>query len=142
MSIFVILLVIKFLKTLFFCVSLYSSLQLSWSMVVSRGDLESHLKGVCPLRHYSCPDCGKPGTHHYITTEHQQQCPEAVVPCPNGCGFVPITRRLEANHCKVCPNQVQTCTSTLIWRINGASHNALISVQQVTYDNYSNYSYI
>ena len=76
------------------------------SMVVSRGDLEAHLKGACPLRHYSCPDCGKSGTHHYITTEHQQQCPEAVVPCPNGCGFVPITRRLEANHCKVCPNQV------------------------------------
>jgi hypothetical protein len=77
-------------------------------MVVSRGDLEVHLKGACPLRHFSCPDCSKSGTHHYITAEHQQQCPEAVVPCPNGCGFVPITRRLEANHCKVCPNQVYT----------------------------------
>ena len=82
-------------------------------MVVSRGNLETHLKGACPLRHFSCPDCGKSGTHHYITTEHKQQCPEGVVPCPNGCGFVPITRRLEANHCKVCPNQVINNTITI-----------------------------
>ena len=89
---------LKFKKSFF--------LLLRCSMIVSRGDLEIHLKGACPLRHFSCPDCGKSGTHHFITTKHQQQCPEGVVPCPNGCGFVPITRRLEANHCKVCPNQV------------------------------------
>ena len=85
-------------------------------MVVSRGDLEDHLRGVCPLRHYSCPDCNKSGTYRYITAEHQRQCPEATVPCPNGCGFVPITRRLQANHCKVCPNQVNVpaCECTYV----------------------------
>ena len=95
------------------------------AMVVTRGNLDDHIKGECPLRQYSCPDCSKSGTYHYIIEEHQEQCPEATIPCPNGCGYVPITRRLEANHCRVCPNQVHVHVCVLHKLLHIRAHHII-----------------
>ena len=79
------------------------------SETVARGNMTKHLEGECVLRKYKCPDCQKNGSYKYVALEHQPKCPEATVPCPNGCGFAPITRRLLTSHQTVCPNEIVSC---------------------------------
>ena len=77
---------------------------------VPRHALQDHTEKECLLRRYNCPGCGMRGTYRFVIGQHQDECSEAIVPCPNGCGYEPLTRRLVHSHMAVCPNEVVPCT--------------------------------
>lgn len=72
-------------------------------------NLKAHTEKHCPFRKYVCPDCKVCGTYQFIVTKHREECPEAIVPCPTGCGYTSIIRRLLSSHKSVCPNEVIPC---------------------------------
>ena len=69
-------------------------------------------------------------------TEHQDECPEVIIPCPNGCGFDPIVRRLLESHREVCPIQVSSHTHKHLYTyiVTHTSTNAHTHTQPVTCD--------
>ena len=63
-------------------------------------DLKQHLEHNCPKRQYSCPNCEKKGPYDKITTEHLQQCPNALVKCPNQlCTYATRRNNLKQHKC-------------------------------------------
>lgn len=80
------------------------------SAAIRRADLKTHTEKHCPLRRYWCPNCNFRETYQFVVTKHQEECPEAIVPCPSGCGYTSIIRRLLFSHKSVCPNEIIPCT--------------------------------
>ena len=67
---------------------------------IIRKQLKQHLAHLCPKRQYSCPDCGEKGPHDKITTEHLQQCPNAIVRCANqGCPYFSRRSNIKLHKC-------------------------------------------
>ena len=79
------------------------------SEVVLRKDLQYHIDSSCPRRRYKCPHCHQYGTYRAITSAHILECPEVIVPCPNGCSTPGITRSQLEAHNETCPMEEIAC---------------------------------
>ena len=51
--------------------------------MITRKDLNQHLKEHCVNRDYECEHCKKKATYAYITGLHDSLCEKKVLPCPN-----------------------------------------------------------
>ena len=68
-----------------------------------RKDLDDHLEDKCPNQDYTCNHCDLAGTYVFITTEHDEVCPEKIIPCPNKeCDEVMEHRHIEEHVEDVC----------------------------------------
>ena len=78
-------------------------------VLVLRKDADDHLSNECPRRQYKCPYCAEVGEYCVITTQHFNQCPNVMVPCPNkGCDQQ-MLRSSTMNHVKECLFQTVSC---------------------------------
>ena len=48
-----------------------------------RKDLDDHLEDEYLNRDYTCKHCELEGTYVFITGDHDEVCPEKIIPCPN-----------------------------------------------------------
>lgn len=68
---------------------------------VLRGNLEVHEKKICQFRTYTCEYCDEyTGKYKDVVENHQQECPNLPIVCPNNCGMSIERQNLE-EHVKI-----------------------------------------
>ena len=78
--------------------------------LITRKDLDHHLKAVCPNRDYSCKHCGLVGQYVFITNQHYEECVKKLVTCPNkGCGKKVMRTAINRHLTVSCPCTVLPC---------------------------------
>jgi len=77
--------------------------------MMMRKELEAHLAQQCPLRKIQCQYCHYEDTYQTITTQHYDECPFCLLPCPNKCGTTGILRAAMANHLSRCVLEPVEC---------------------------------
>ena len=76
---------------------------------LKRSNLENHLVNKCEKRIVSCEYCHKEDEYKIINGDHNDECTDYPLPCPNnGCGKK-IKRRLITQHRSTCPKEEVDC---------------------------------
>ncbi|XP_065915323.1 TNF receptor-associated factor 3-like [Dysidea avara] len=78
-------------------------------ITLHRQNLTNHVKSECPRRKVVCQYCRITGEHHFVSSEHKDQCPMFPIQCPNNCKAHNILRKDFNEHRKVCPLEEVTC---------------------------------
>ena len=71
--------------------------------------LESHVKDKCVQRYYKCVYCQIVGKYDFITSRHQEVCPDVVLPCTNEGCQQNIKRCNMELHRQTCPKEIVKC---------------------------------
>ena len=83
-------------------------------VVIRRNLLEDHLMSDCKLRQVHCEFCGTTGTYQCITGDHQKECDEYLMECPNHCKTGSIRRQDMTRHLDECPLAVVECPFAIV----------------------------
>ena len=66
------------------------------------------------MRQYKCPHCHEAGEYQERTTEHLEECPMVVAPCPNHGCKIHLTRHDFSKHLQVCMFEKVLCKYSII----------------------------
>ena len=77
--------------------------------MMMRKELEAHLEQGCPLRKIQCQYCYYEDTYQAIITQHCNECPYYILPCPNKCDTTDIRRADMDNHRSRCELEPVKC---------------------------------
>jgi len=71
--------------------------------------LNSHVEDKCVRRKVNSQYCHITGEHQFIEGEHNKQCPNFPIPCPNRCKADNLPRKELDKHRKICPFKQISC---------------------------------
>ncbi len=78
--------------------------------LISKKDMESHIKNHCELRETTCKTCGKVGEYKEIESlAHYLGCPDAIQRCPYKSCTEQFKRKDAESHISICPEAIVTC---------------------------------
>ena len=77
---------------------------------ILRKFLATHCKKACKYRPYSCKYCGFQSTYVEITTQHNGDCVNYPLLCPNHCSRMTYPRHQLKEHIAECPDEKVSCT--------------------------------
>jgi len=78
-------------------------------VTIQRHCLANHMKRKCPRHKVDCEYCHITGERQFIDGNHQKQCPNFPILCPNKCEVGSVVRSNVEGHIKVCPLEVIHC---------------------------------
>ena len=76
---------------------------------LKQSNLENHLVYKCPKRIVSCVYCHKEDEYQIINGDHNNECPDYPLPCPNNGCEKKINQRLMIEHRDICPKEEVEC---------------------------------
>ena len=77
---------------------------------IQRKLLAAHCKKACRYRPYSCKYCGFQSTYVEVTTQHNSECVNYPLLCPNHCLRMSYPRCQLKDHIAKCPDETVACT--------------------------------
>jgi len=92
----------------------YTETQCQCGVMIQRKLLQDHLKSTCWLRQVNCAFCNFSGYYEWISGEHQNECPERLVECPNHCDVGHIKRENMIKHLEDCQLAVVECPFAVV----------------------------
>ena len=78
---------------------------------VEREKVFWHVENECVCRIVSCVRCHITGEQRFILGDHQNHCPNLLVPCPNRCFSSGMPKGSINGHLKICPLEKINCTN-------------------------------
>ena len=76
---------------------------------LQRQYLTSHVEDECVRRKVHCQYCNITGEHQFIEGEHNKQCPNFPILCPNRCSADNLPCEKLDEHQKICPLEQVSC---------------------------------